>query len=72
MGFINYKGKINLKSNSFFLSEFNSENNTFIKKVDDFVEIILINLLEISQKLENNEKIYILGREIGNIGKNCL
>ena len=72
LGFINYKGKIELKSNSYFLSEFNSEDNKFIKKVDDFVDIVLINLFEISKKLENNEKIYILGEEVGNIGKNWL
>ena len=44
----------------------------FIKKVNDFMDIIVINLQEISQKLENDEKIYILGKEIGDTGKNWL
>ena len=71
--FINNNNEdINLKSNSYFLSEFDSQNNEFIQKVDDFVDIVIINLFEISKKLENNEKIYILGKEIGNIGKNWL
>lgn len=72
LGFINYKGNINLKSNSYYISEFNSENDSFIKKVDDFPDIVIINLFEISKKLENNEKIYIYGKEIGDIGKNWL
>ena len=70
LGFINYNG--NIRSNTYFLSEFDSENNNFIKKVDDFPDIVIINLYEISKKLENNEKIYIYGKEIGDIGKNWL
>ena len=38
------------------LKMFNSEDDTFIKKVDDFVEIVVIDLGAISQKLENGEK----------------
>jgi len=72
LGFINYRKNINLASNSYFLSEFSSKDNMFIKKVNDFMDIIVINLQEISQKLENDEKIYILGKEIGDTGKNWL
>jgi len=72
LGFINCNGDVNLKSNTLFISEFDSQTNTFIQKIENFVDIVIINLFEISKKLENNEKIYILGKEIGNIGKNWL
>ena len=72
LGFINYKGSLNFKSNSYYLSEFNSENNCFIRKIDDLVDIVIINLNEISNKLENDEKIYILGKEVNKTGKNWL
>ena len=72
LAFINCIDNVKLKSKSYFLAEFSSENNKFIKKVDDFLDIIIINLQEISQKLENDEKIYILGKEIGPTGKNWL
>ena len=70
--FINPIDNVDFESKSYFLAEFNSENNQFIKKVDDFIDIIIINLQEISQKLENDEKIYILGKEVGTTGKNWL
>ena len=72
LGFINYKGMYNMGSKSYSLSEFSLEKNQFIKKVDDFLDIIVINLKEISSKLCNNEKIFILGKEISTTGKNWL
>lgn len=72
LGFINYKGKYNMESKSYSLSEFSLEQNEFIKKVEDFLDIIVINLREISSKLCNDEKIFILGKEVGTTGKNWL
>ena len=69
LGFINYKGMYNMGSKSYSLSEFSLEKNQFIKKVDDFLDIIAINLKEISSKLCNNEKIFILGKEISTLEK---
>ena len=72
LGFINYKGMYNMGSKSYSLSEFSLEKNQFIKKVDDFLDIIVINLKEISSKLCNNETIFILGKEVSTTGKNWL
>lgn len=72
LGFINTREKVNLKTNSYFLAEFNSKDGSLVKKVDDFMDVVLINLSEISEKLEKNEKIYILGNEVGDNGKNWL
>ena len=72
LGFINYKGMYNMGSKSYSLSEFSLEKNQFIKKVDDFLDIIVINLNEISSKLCNNETIFILGKEVSTTGKNWL
>ena len=72
LGFINYKGKYNIESKSYSLSEFSMEQNKFLKKVEDFLDIIVINLNEISSKLCNNETIFILGKEVSTTGKNWL
>ena len=47
LGFINYK-RSNIGSNSYFLSKFSSEDNKFLKKID-FIEIIIIDLQEMSE-----------------------
>ncbi len=73
IGFMNYKKKnIYLNSNSYFLAEFSSkDNNQFLKKMD-FIDIIIIDLKEMSEKLEKNEDIYIYGKKINEEGKNWL
>ena len=72
LGFLNYKGKKDMTSNAFYLSKFNIVNNSFIEKVDNFIDIIVINLQEISEKLEKKEDIYILSKKIDDIGRNWL
>ena len=72
LGFINFKRNNTFKSNTYCLAKFSPETGEFIQKVDDFMNIIIIDLYEIQQKLEKNEKIFILGKEIGTIGKNWL
>lgn len=54
------------------MQEFSSENNSFLKKVDDLVDIVIIYLKEIAHKLEKDEKIYLLGKEVNATGKNYL
>ena len=54
------------------MAEFNSKDDSLVKKVDNFMDVVLINLSEISEKLEKNEEIYILGKKVEDTGKNWL
>ena len=72
IGFINTKEKCKINSSAYYLSKFDFEQNTFIEKVNDFIDIIIINLSDISDKLIKQEKIFILGNEINIKGKNWL
>jgi flagellar biosynthesis GTPase FlhF len=72
LGFINTKENYPLNSYVYYLSKFDLQKGTFIEKIDDFLEVIIINLKEISEKLIKDEEICILNKKIGDKGKNWL
>ena len=61
LGFINSKDKSKMESNAYYISKFDLKDGSFQEKVDDFLEVIIINLNDISEKLIKDEEITILG-----------
>ena len=71
IGFLNSRDS-NKKSNFYTFSEFDISNQLFKKRIDNFIEIVIINLKDISAKLDKNEDIVLLGKKISTEGKNWL
>ena len=71
IGFLNSRDS-NKKSNFYTFSEFDISNQNYIKRIDNFIEIVIINLKDISAKLDKNEDIVLLGKKISTEGKNWL
>lgn len=69
LGFLNSKG--GLETSCYSLAKFDNKM-TYKDKIDGFIDAIIINLQEISDKLLKDEDIFIFGKKIDNIGKNWL
>ena len=72
IGFLNSSSSNNYQSNFYSFSEFDISTKAFKKRIDNFIEIVIINLKDISIKLNKNEDIVLLGKTISKEGKNWL
>lgn len=69
LGFLNSGDFI--KTSCYSLAKFNTKMD-YMEKIDGFINAIIINLKEISEKLSKNEDIYIFGNKINTLGKDWL